>query len=121
MRLREKLIHYTNDLGDVDLKQEAIATIEHIAQYTEEDELLHHSRPLALAYLALTGDDFVKATRCKDCKHSTLPSELTQRYGKPGTLTCHNRYAPCNRRNVSGDDFCSYGEPKEGTHADDHN
>lgn len=58
--------------------------------------------------------DAVVVTRCKDCKHSTLPSELTRRYGKPGTLTCHNRYAPCNRRNVSGDDFCSYGEPKEG-------
>lgn len=56
-------------------------------------------------------------TRCKDFKHSALPSELTRRYGKPGTLTCHNRYAPCNRRNVSGDDFCSYGEPKEGDHA----
>lgn len=52
--------------------------------------------------------------RCKECKHSTLPSELTQRYGVPGTLTCHNRYAPCNRRNVSGDDFCSYGERKDG-------
>ena len=56
MGLREKLIHYTNDLGDVDLKQEAIATIEHIAQYMDEDELLHHSRPLAIAYLALTED-----------------------------------------------------------------
>ena len=56
MTLREKLMHYTNDLGNVDLKQEAIATIEHIAQYMDEDELLHHSRPLALAYLALTED-----------------------------------------------------------------
>lgn len=52
--------------------------------------------------------------RCKDCKHSTPPSELTQRYGVPGTLTCHNRHCPCNRRNVGGDDFCSYGERKEG-------
>lgn len=34
--------------------------------------------------------DAVVVTRCKDCAHSTLPSELTQRYGKPGTLTCHN-------------------------------
>ena len=50
---------------------------------------------------------------CKDCKHSTLPSELTQRYGVPGTLTCHNRYSPCNRRNVGGNDFCSYGERKD--------
>ena len=58
--------------------------------------------------------DAVVVTRCEDCKHSTLPSELTQRYGKPGTLTCHNRHSPCNRRNVGENDFCSYGEPKEG-------
>lgn len=64
--------------------------------------------------------DAVVVTRCKDCAHSTLPSELTQRYGKPGTLTCHNRRAPCNRRNVGSTDFCSYGEPKEGANADDY-
>lgn len=58
--------------------------------------------------------DAMVVTRCKDCKHSTLPSELTQRYGMPGTLTCHNRHSPCNRRNVGENDFCSYGEPKEG-------
>lgn len=57
--------------------------------------------------------DAVVVTRCKDCKHSTLPSELTRRYGKPGTLTCHNRHSPCNRRNVGENDFCSYGDPKE--------
>lgn len=57
--------------------------------------------------------DAVVVTRRKDCKHSTLPSELTQRYGKPGTLTCHNMHAPSNRRNVGSNDFCSYGEPKE--------
>lgn len=57
MTLREKLMHYTHDLDrSSDLKQEAITTIEHIAQYMDEDELLHHSRPLALAYLALTED-----------------------------------------------------------------
>lgn len=60
------------------------------------------------------GPNFVEVTRCKDCKHSTLPSELTQRYGKPGTLTCHNMHAPSNRRNVGSNDFCSYGERKEG-------
>lgn len=58
--------------------------------------------------------DAVVVTRCKGCKHSTLPSELTQRYGRPGTLTCHNMHAPSNRRNVGSNDFCSYGEPKEG-------
>ena len=58
--------------------------------------------------------DAIPVVRCKDCKYSTLPSEFTQRYGKLGTLTCHNRYAPCTRRNVGGDDFCSYGERGEG-------
>lgn len=54
-------------------------------------------------------------TRCKDCKHSTLPSKLTRRYGKLWTLTCHNMHAPSNRRNVGSNDFCSYGEPNDGT------
>lgn len=58
--------------------------------------------------------DAVVVTRCKDCKYSTLPSELTRRYGKPGTLTCHNMHAPSNRRNVGSNDFCSYGASKEG-------
>ncbi len=58
--------------------------------------------------------DAVVVTRCKDCAHSTLPSELTRRYGKPGTLTCHNMHAPSNRRNVGSNDFCSYGERKDG-------
>ena len=57
--------------------------------------------------------DAVVVTRCKDCKHNILPSELTRRYGKPGTLTCHNMHAPSNRRNVGSNDFCSYGERKE--------
>lgn len=57
--------------------------------------------------------DVVEVVRCRDCEYSTLPSELTQRYGKPGTLTCHNRYAPCNRRNVGENDFCSYGKRRE--------
>lgn len=53
--LRNELMHYTNDLPDgADLKAEAVAVIERIAQYMEKDVLLHHSRPLALAYLALT-------------------------------------------------------------------
>mgnify|MGYP001771402421 CR=1 FL=1 len=58
MTLREKLMHYTHDLDycGSDLKQEAIATIEQLAQYMDQDELLNHSRPLALAYLALTED-----------------------------------------------------------------
>ncbi len=54
--------------------------------------------------------DAVPVVRCRECKHSSLPSKMTQIYGKEGTLTCH--YGPCNRRNVSMDDFCSYGKRK---------
>lgn len=54
--------------------------------------------------------DAVSVVRCKDCEYSTLPSKQTQIYGKPGTLTCHNRKSPCNRRNVASDDYCSHGE-----------
>lgn len=101
MRLREKLIHYTNDLGDVDLKQEAIATIEHIAQYMDEDELLHHNRPLALAYLALTEAVSVSVVRCKDCKYRT-------EFGNCGHPRQHGILPT-----VYPYDFCSYGERKD--------
>lgn len=102
------------------------AAIAYIREQSEEcqkafEELGGESGIYADAYNDLAEDfysipaaDVVQATRCKDCAHSTLPSELTQRYGKPGTLTCHNKYSPCNRRNVGEDDFCSYGQPKEG-------
>lgn len=63
---------------------------------------------------ALPAADVAPVVRCKNCAHSTLPSELTRRYGKPGTLTCHNMHAPSNRRNVGSNDFCSYGERKDG-------
>lgn len=99
MTLREKLMHYTHDLDcGVDLKQEAIATIEHIAQYMDEDELLHHSRPLALAYLALTEDASGLVVRCKNCRS----------YNKPKTGWCEvhlDREHP--------DDFCGYGKRRE--------
>ena len=115
MTLREKLMHYTNDLDcGADLKQEAIATIEHIAQYMDEDELLHHSRPLALAYLALTEDASVPVVRCEDCKH----------------LCVWNRkdmYAFCPKTNIAflpfeqdtRTFFCGFGERKDEGNADE--
>lgn len=54
--------------------------------------------------------DAVEVVRCSSCKHSTLPAVLTQRYGEPGTLTCHNWKSPCNKRNVKAYGFCPYGE-----------
>lgn len=95
--LRNELMHYTNDLLDgADLKAEAVAVIEHIAQYMEKDVLLNHSRPLALAYLALTEEvDSVPVVRCKDCKHE---------FGGSCIL--------CGFQKRKPDDFCSYGERK---------
>lgn len=94
-------------------------------EYNKTKELIHNGETqldsLAEGFIeahhiikyVLPTVDAVVVTRCKNCAHSTLPSELTQRYGKPGTLTCHNRHSPCNRRNVGENDFCSYGKPKE--------
>lgn len=106
MTLREKLMHYTNDLDcGADLKQESIATIEHIAQYMDEDELLHHSRPLALAYLALTEDASGPVVRCEDCAFSHSDGWVCS-----GTIPQH-RTVP--------ESFCSYGERKDGGNADE--
>ncbi len=95
--LRNELMHYTNDLLDgADLKAEAVAVIEHIAQYMEKDVLLNHSRPLALAYLALTEEvDSVPVVRCKDCKHEFGGSCII-----------------CGFQKRKPEDFCSYGERK---------
>ena len=97
--LRNELMHYTNDLLDgADLKAEAVAVIEHIAQYMEKDVLLNHSRPLALAYLALTEEvDSVPVVRCKDCKHEFGGSCII-----------------CGFQKRKPDDYCSYGERKDG-------
>ena len=54
--------------------------------------------------------DAVPVVRCRECRHSSLPSGFTQKYGEPGTLSCH--FGPCNRRNVNENDFCSYGQRK---------
>ena len=58
----------------------------------------------------MSAADVVPVVRCRECIHSSMPSGFTQRYGKPGTLSCH--YGPCNRRNVNENDFCSYGQRK---------
>lgn len=72
----------------------------------KREQLLEIARPI------LFNTDIVT---CKECEYSTLPSKMTQIYGRPGTLTCRNKSGcPCNGRNVNSDDFCSYGKRKEG-------
>lgn len=68
---------------------------------------------LCLAFASANAVDVAPVVRCKDCKYSTLPSMQTQIYGKPGTLTCHNRKSPCNNRNVASEDYCKRGEREE--------
>ena len=51
----------------------------------------------------MLGRDAVQGLRAQHC----AVEKLTQRYGKPGSLTCHNRRAPCNRRNVGSTDFAA--------------
>ena len=56
--LRERLMHYNErSLSGVKLKHEAIVSIEQAVQYMSEDELMHHRRTLAIAYLALTEEE----------------------------------------------------------------
>ncbi|HZK37421.1 MAG TPA: hypothetical protein VFC98_00890 [Clostridia bacterium] len=46
------LKHYQEDIKDENVLDEAIATCENYFHYTNKDDLLHRSRPLAMAYLA---------------------------------------------------------------------
>ena len=88
---------------DIDLKQEAIATIEDLVRDMDEGELLHHSRPLAIAYLALTDDaaDVVPVVHGRWVYHDD------------GVITC----SECGNAESSDSYYCRYcgakmdGEP----------
>lgn len=58
--------------------------------------------------------DAVVVTRCKDCKHKGWVQEPCH-----GKSVDYCRVWDCTLRNLEST-FCSYGEPKEGAHADDH-
>ena len=53
--------------------------------------------------------DAVVVTHCKDCRFNIERSD--------GSFSCYRQFMDYHGAN----DFCSYGEPKEGAHADDHN
>lgn len=82
------------------------AYLRYVAQFNERYALKHEIADAPTV-------EAVPVVRCKDCKHSDLPAVLTRKYGKAGTLTCHNRYGSCNNRNVNENDFCSAGELPE--------
>lgn len=57
---------------------------------------------------------YEQVVRCKACKSTVHCRQChTQIYGKPGTLTCHNRKSPCNNRNVASEDYCKRGGREE--------
>lgn len=56
--------------------------------------------------------DAVVVTRCKDCEHYDMGVCLK--------IYSDGNVHPEAWQERKPDDFCSYGEPKEGTHADDH-
>lgn len=73
----------------------------------DENELLHHSRPLALAYLALTEDASVLVVRCKNCVYwDDDPDTYGGDNGPKGK--CMKSF-----ETMCADDFCSYGERKD--------
>ena len=55
MNYKDILKHYQDydDIRDEELIDEAIGTLEQYFGCMNEDELMHRSRPLAIAYLAL--------------------------------------------------------------------
>ena len=57
-----------------------------------------------------TPDDVAVVVRCKGCKYLANATVNAN-----GFLICD-----INDMEIAPDDFCSYGEPKEGDHADDH-
>ena len=58
-----------------------------------------------------TPDEVAVVTRCKDCKYL-----VNATVNANGFLICD-----ISDMEIAPDDFCSYGEPKEGANADDHN
>ena len=56
--------------------------------------------------------DAVAVTRCEKCKHRVY-KYINAEIGEVGGCWLFNRV-------TSNDDFCSYGEPKDEPHADDH-
>ena len=72
---------------------------------------------LAEDFYSIPAADVVVVTRCKDCRSCrelNRKDRVENAYAE-GVLWCMNQ-----SNGVWPDDFCSYGEPKEAAHADDH-
>lgn len=68
--------------------------------------------------LTMHAADVAPVVRCKNCAHyRNHPNGLCYLHTEPKENKCGYSGEPVC---VEPDDFCSYGEPKERTHADDH-
>lgn len=88
----------------------------HLKPYEQSDEEWSVTGGTALRLIHRAVDnaptvDAVVVTRCKGCKYAYINSFAVS----SGEALCTLSGKPMQQ-----DDFCSYGEPKEGTHADDH-
>ena len=87
----------------------------HLKPYEPSDEKWSVTGGTALRLIHNAVDnaptvDAVVVTRCKDCTHKERAT-----VNEKGFLIC-----PASGMEITPYDFCSYGDPKEGTHADDH-
>ena len=71
---------------------------------TRDDRVLCSKCEMALGRLAGYA---VVVTRCKNCAHKERAT-----VNEKGFLIC-----PASGMEITPDDFCSYGEPKDGNHA----
>lgn len=78
-----------------DTEQEGVARLRELAEADKDGRLAGYA---------------VVVTRCKNCKHL-----VNATVNDNGFLICD-----VSDMEIAPDDFCSYGEPKEGLHADDH-
>lgn len=88
----------------------------HLKPYEQSDEEWSVTGGTALRLIHRAVDnaptvDAVVVTRCKGCKYAYINSFAVS----SGEALCTLSGKPMQQ-----DDFCSYGEPKEGAHADDH-
>lgn len=87
----------------------------HLKPYEQSDEEWSVTGGTALRLIHNAVDnaptvDAMVVTRCKDCAHKERAT-----VNEKGFLIC-----PASGMEITPGDFCSYGEPKEGENADDH-
>lgn len=103
---------------ETQLEGEILKAVHRVGVTVDRDELIRALRYDREQYQKGFDDakrDAVVVTRCKYCKHKGWVQEPWH-----GKSVDYCRVWDCTLRNLEST-FCSYGEPKEGTHADDHN